>query len=279
VKHLNDLKERDLAKLSAYLDGELDPKEASRLEVRLKDDPQLLEVLSELDGTRKLVGSLPQIRPPRNFTLTPEMVGIHPQRSIFPVFRLATIVAAVAFAVLVGADTFFSFSKGMMGAPEAVSEAVEVTVVMEAEKVVEAPAAEEAPLEAAGEPEMEAAQDTLGVESPSASIAEVTEVFVEEGIEPTLTELPANKVELAPDATQPAPGEILPYTTPTLGAQRAVIETQPVSPSPQATTIPTLGREPGIPQKTVDPIRVAEVGVGVLAVILAVVTFILRKQR
>ncbi len=277
MKRMMDLKERELRQLSAYLDGELDPKEASRLEMRLKADPQLQKALSELDGTRKLVSSLPQIRPPRNFMLTPEMAGIQRKRSLYPVFRLATVVAAVAFTVLIGTDTFLRFGTGAMRAADQPPQAAEVVVEREVEKVVEE--VEEMPLEAAAEPEMEAAQDTLGVEQPRASIAEVTEAFAGEGIEPTMTESVINEVEPTPDGTLMPPGVSLPSTTPTMGEGEAPSEIEPMVPSLQPTSIPSLTPEPDETRFTIEPIRAAEIGLGVLAVILGAVTIILRRQR
>jgi negative regulator of sigma E activity len=276
---MTELRERDLKQLSAYLDGELNPKESARLETRLKADPHLREALRDLDGTRKLLRSLPQVRPPRNFTLSPEMAGIQQRRSFYPIFRFATVVAAVALVVLVGADAFFSSGAGMMRAPEAIFETVEVAAEMEAEKLAEAPLPQEAPVEEMGEPELESAQDTLGAEEPRASVAEETVVYHAEEGEITSTEEPINEVELIPDSTTVPPSGLPPYITPTLEGWTAPTEIQPIVPSPHPTSTPALGLEPGVVQREIDPVRTVEVGLGVLTAVLAVVTIILRRQR
>lgn len=276
---MTELRERDLKQLSAYLDGELNPKESARLETRLKADPHLQEALRDLDGTRKLLRSLPQVRPPRNFTLSPEMAGIQQRRSLYPIFRFATVVAAVALVVLVGADAFFSTGMGMMRAPEAIVETVEVAAEMEAEKLAEAPLAQEAPVEEMGEPEMESAQDALGAEEPRANVTEEAEAFIVEEGEMTATEEKINEVELIPEETTIPPSELPPYITPTLEGWTAPTEIQLIVPSPHPTSTPARGHEPGIVRREMDPVRTAEVGLGVLTAVLAVVTIILRRQR
>jgi anti-sigma factor RsiW len=89
---------RDLELLSSYLDGELSTSDSTRLEARLKTDPQLVSVLDDLRAARSLLRKLPKRRAPRNFTLTRRMVGLNPPlpRS-YPAFRFATVVATLLF--------------------------------------------------------------------------------------------------------------------------------------------------------------------------------------
>ena len=72
----NRIKSQDWETLSAYLDGQLTPRELTHLETRLSSDPELRTALEELRQTRGVLRSLPKLRVPRNFTLSPEMVGI-----------------------------------------------------------------------------------------------------------------------------------------------------------------------------------------------------------
>jgi negative regulator of sigma E activity len=275
---MTELKERDLRQLSAYLDGELNPKESARLETRLKIDPQLREALRNLDGTRKLIRSLPQVRPPRNFTLTPEMAGIQQRRSLYPIFRFATVVAAVAFVVLVGADTFFSSDVGMMRASENIVQTVEVSEEVKAEEPAEAPLAQEVPVEEMGEPESESEQDMLGAEAPRANLTEEVKAFVEEG-EMTATEEQLNELEVIPEGTVVPPSELVPDVTPTLEGWTVPTESQPIMPSPHPTSTPVRGHELDVARRAIDPVRTTEVGLGVLAAVLTVITILLRRQR
>ena len=99
---------RDIELLSAYLDGELKTSDSTRLETRLKTDPELASVLNDLRVTRTLLRRLPTRKAPRNFTLTRKMVGQNPPLPrAFPVFRLATMVATLLL--------FFSFGVNFVG--------------------------------------------------------------------------------------------------------------------------------------------------------------------
>ena len=98
---------RDVEKLSAYLDRQLKPSEVARLESRLQTEPELASILQDLRQTRSLLRRLPQRRAPRNFTLTPKMVGQKPPLPrTYPAFRLATVLATLLL--------FFTFATNFM---------------------------------------------------------------------------------------------------------------------------------------------------------------------
>lgn len=96
----------EIEQLSAYLDGQLSTSDAARLEARLKSDPELASVMRDLRAARGILRQLPARRAPRNFTLTRKMVGLKPPlpRS-YPIFRLATVFAAVLFVFSFTANT------------------------------------------------------------------------------------------------------------------------------------------------------------------------------
>ena len=89
---------KDVEALSAYLDGQMSPSDLSRLESRLASDPGLASTLQALRESRGILRRLPKRRAPRNFTLTPVMVGKKPPlpRS-YPIFRFATALATLLF--------------------------------------------------------------------------------------------------------------------------------------------------------------------------------------
>ncbi|MGC1376650.1 MAG: hypothetical protein WA821_10515 [Anaerolineales bacterium] len=97
---MSQLSSHDAELLSAYLDGQLSKADAGQLESRLKTDPELRTVYEGLRQSRAVLRKLPARRAPRNFTLTPQMAGVKPPlpRS-FPVFRLASALAAVLFFI------------------------------------------------------------------------------------------------------------------------------------------------------------------------------------
>jgi anti-sigma factor RsiW len=91
---------RDIEQLSAYLDGQLGPSVSARLKTRLASDPALASTLDALRESRTFLRRLPHRRAPRNFLLTPKMVGKKPPlpRS-YPVFRFATALATLLFGL------------------------------------------------------------------------------------------------------------------------------------------------------------------------------------
>jgi anti-sigma factor RsiW len=95
---------RDWEALSAYLDNQLGPKDRAQLETRLGANPDLRAALDDLRRTRAILRSQPRLRAPRNFTLTPAMVGGHrrsrPLPVAYPMLRLASALATIFFVVL-----------------------------------------------------------------------------------------------------------------------------------------------------------------------------------
>lgn len=98
----------DYELLSAYIDEMLTDGERSALEARLQTEKNLRDELDALQDTVALVKGLPRLKAPRNFTLTPEMVGmvsVAPRRKMiaFPMMALASAAASfllVAFGLL-----------------------------------------------------------------------------------------------------------------------------------------------------------------------------------
>jgi len=161
---------RDLELLSSYLDGQLRPSDSTRLEARLSSDPDLRALLEDLRTARGLLRRLPMRKAPRNFTLTPRMVGKNPPlpRS-YPAFRFVTALASLMLFFALGINFLApqmaqapAFGMGGGGAPEVFS-AEEAPAAAEP-AVSEAPALQ-APVE---EPPME----MQPLPTPTASAAE-----------------------------------------------------------------------------------------------------------
>jgi hypothetical protein len=185
---MNHLPGRELERLSAYIDGELSPREARKLEAQLQRDPSLMQALEQLRSVKVQVGTLPEVRPPRNFTLTADMLGVKPAVLAYPVLRLATAVAAVAFVALVGVDLFTGNVGGGFVARSVAEPAAEAPMMLEQEALDTAKvepgeagleggapeAAVEAPLEES-EPEAQAM-------APEAEVAEEDMTAAEGGL-------------------------------------------------------------------------------------------------
>src|SRR5918996_3629180 len=121
---------RDIELLSSYLDGQLKPSDSARLEARLSADPALRAVLEDLRAARGLLRQLPMRKAPRNFTLTPKMVGKNPPlpRS-YPAFKFITALASLMLFFTLGinflapqlASQSPAFGMGGGGEPEVFS--------------------------------------------------------------------------------------------------------------------------------------------------------------
>jgi hypothetical protein len=102
---------RDWEDLSTYLDGELTPTERSRLESRLEVSAEMRAALEEMRRTRQVLRNQPRVRAPRNFTLTPQMVGIRTEKSpafrLFPVMRLTAVLASLLFVFMMVGEFFW----------------------------------------------------------------------------------------------------------------------------------------------------------------------------
>jgi hypothetical protein len=145
------MNQRDLELLSSYLDGQLKPSdvERARLESRLSSDPNLRAVLDDLRAARGLLRQLPMRKAPRDFRLTPKMVGKNPPLPrAYPAFRFVTALATLLLFFTVGVNVLApqmasqapAFGMGGGGAPEVFS-AEEAPAATEA-PALEAPAAE-----------------------------------------------------------------------------------------------------------------------------------------
>jgi anti-sigma factor RsiW len=153
---------RDMEQISAYLDGQISRSERTRLENRVKSDPALAAALKELRQTRKLLRSMHHMRAPRNFTLTPKMVGLRPPTPrVVPALSWASAVAMVLFVCTLGTNLLGGFPLGasapmMAAAPSGYGGGPAADATMElamAEPATEAPVmgapATEAPVMAA----------------------------------------------------------------------------------------------------------------------------------
>ena len=226
---------RDVESLSAYLDGQLSPRQTRQLESRLKREPDLLRALEDLNQTRRVLRSASQVRRTRNFTLTPEMAGkrVTSPRG-YTVMRLVAVTASFLFAFVFAGDLLFgSRALSGMDSMPASEPAVEMYAIQEvADEVVEEA---EAPM-ALGAVEQDAAPGTAqerafeadvpAEETPTESVGEdaaASKAAAEDTSEGGAAAGGVNALEatgtptlmgtpLPPDAAQPPP-EAPPGTT------------------------------------------------------------------
>ena len=228
---------RNIETLSAHLDGQLDSKESTKLESRLKTDPELESALRDLRAARGILRKLPSRKAPRNFTLTRQMVGLKPPlpRS-YPLARFTTVFAAILFLCSFTTNTLtpmlnFGFGAGAP-APEAVMAgecegcegvAEQEAAATEAPATEEAFAAEMAPAATEEPPivEMAPAATQAADLAPSSTITISPEILPTEGTEG------ARALEPTQALKEPAP-------EPTVEENAAETATQPgVEPEPR----------------------------------------------
>ena len=103
------LSPRDWEILSAYIDGQLSNGKRVQLEARLQINPDLRAALDDLTRTRAMLRSLPRVKAPRSFKLTPQMVGQPEPRRLYPFFQLASALSSVLLVLVLLTD-FLGFS-------------------------------------------------------------------------------------------------------------------------------------------------------------------------
>lgn len=141
---------KQLEQLSAYLDGQLSETEKRQVESRLSSEPGLREEYEGLRKTKLLFSRIPQVRAPRSFALTPEMVKVRQKKQPFTTtLRWATSVAAILLVVMFGAEFLLGNPFAARSAMPAEEMLESVTMEMEDEAAL----ADEAPAAKAAEPQ------------------------------------------------------------------------------------------------------------------------------
>jgi anti-sigma factor RsiW len=300
--------------LSAYLDGELSPKEQATVEKHLARCADCAQNLHTLRQTVALLGQLPPVAVPRSFAVRPIQVARRPSffqtRRAYVYLRAATALATILFAVVLASDAFLTGlapSLAPARAPEVIEREVQVekavveTVVVEKEVMVE----KEVPVTVEVEKE-------VVVEKESAYAATPVPVPAETKDELALTKkfLPTPAVvgtEIAPGAAPlPTPERgalaevpVLPEEERIEGMAISTTLTAEVVITPELaftpTAIPTAVAEilspTPIPQESTVPVavhpsrlglvllRVVEVGLLSLILVLAIATLVARRRQ
>lgn len=276
------LPQREFEMLSAYLDGELSPRQIRKLEARLRAEPRFQRELTFLRSLSSSMRALPQASPPRSLILTPEMVEIEAPRAGYPALRLATALAAFVFVAVLGVDLLSSRFSGAVPARSLDQVMAEAPAAMESD-MADAAKSEVAELEAEGGevegdrmagaevPAEAPAEEAMALAEPSAE----GETAMEDGVlgeaEPDV-----EAQVVAPEQTLSAQDELLPSysATEVPEADMAANQTEPV-PEPIAEAIPSaLGRL----SPSVLWLRGIEAGLALLTIVLGALALRARKR-
>lgn len=247
------ISKRDWEALSAYIDGQLSNRERAHLEPRLKTEADLRSGLEELRRTRTMLRSLPKLRAPRNYTLTPQIVPARkaPPRS-YPVLSLASALATFLLVLVLVGDFF---------APR---------------QLAMAPAMETQVAEVAAEPQIqrELPPGAGGAAYPDAVTDRTLEVAPAGTPGPLATPTPG----LAP-AEEPAAElmEELPATPPPAEAR---VEAYPAPDDTAETELLPAAEEEIVPDAMLGRdliFRILEVGLGIIALVTGLAAFLIRR--
>lgn len=169
---------KDLSQLSAYIDGELSRRDEDLLKRKIQSDSQLQSALDQLRLTKRVLQSTPTLSVPRNFELTPELVGQKQKRPTAAGYRLA---AAMMSFLLIGV-LVLDFGRFFLGGAMAPAAPIMEEVMLES-------VAKEVSEPAHVETEGELSQDRMASESGDAE--QVEEILIEEEAPAILAEAEA----------------------------------------------------------------------------------------
>ena len=181
---------RDLTKLSAYLDGELNASASRKMKSRLARDPNLLSALDDLRETKSILQRIPKRPSPRNFTLSPQMVAKRPPMPrLIPVLNYASVLAILLLFITFLPPIGFGAMAPKNAAPEIMLvESADMAIEEPAEEsqAFEAPAAQEALAEEAAAPAAEEPADEVSETEESMRMEDAAETYAEDTEEDAL---------------------------------------------------------------------------------------------
>ncbi len=240
--------ERELERLSAYIDDELTPEERRAVEARLAQDPALREAVNEMRQNAHLLTGLPRVKAPRNFTLDPAVYGRRARGFNWWGVRIAGAMGAVASVMLaIGVVLILSTGLRPPAAPPAATNAA-VSMLQETQtQAVEAEAQMTATASAFAREGIETAEDMgdqamaqLAAGAPTATIALMGDATAAPGADEGYAALDA--AARAAATASPAPTQAM---TPV--APAAMITASPTEMALRGTTEPSASLPPPHP--------------------------------
>ena len=186
------ISKRDWAQLSAYLDGELNQRDLTRIQNRIEENPEFQVALEDLRNVKKVLSHTPQLSIPKNFTLKHSLVENPRHTSPVRGYSLAAAALSFLFIGVVVLDIGSGTLKGDLSAAQA-PRAEEVMLEAAADEMEEpAPLAKEVAVEEEIAP---AAEQESDAEAPE---------FYESGEEGELVGMAEGETNVVPEETDRA---------------------------------------------------------------------------
>lgn len=232
------ISDQDYELLSAYLDDALPGEARAVLEARLAREAALRRELDALRATVDLIGGLPELKAPRNFTLDADMARRPAQRwLIFPTTAAFSALSAAAAFVLVALAVALSALNA--AAPRAAQLAFESTRAVEGQEAA-------AQITQAAPPAMpEAQQMTMPIQATAADFVTgeallfaappgAEDAAAEAGVSAMSAAVTAEPFAASADAALSAPAESPTFDALSADAApaAAMLESLPATPSP-----------------------------------------------
>ncbi len=271
---------RDWIQLSSFLDRELNPRELNKIEERLKQEPVLRLALEEMSQTKKTLQQTPKLEIPRNFILTPAMVGVKTRPRPARGYRLVSALMAFLLIGVLVLDFGRFFMIGAM-APAAPKE-----VMLEAvsDSIVEA-LEEPALMEAEGDLEADRAMAETKAGTPQEEAPAVAEEAVEEG-EAVGFSQEAESKSTDTGSTDTAANQVDEWQE-EADVEELVLPSQTLTPDISRTPVPPPTTE-FVPDEeihklewipAIDPFRVLEIILGLGSITFGIAAWVIRRKR
>ena len=291
--------------LSAYVDGELSARETQLIETHLAHCDACAKELHTLRYTKELVAQMPTPSLPRSFIIRQADLEKQPEAAPRGFWRLqsglaytylkgATAIIAIAFALLVAGDQFAQFRLGAQPIMAPAEESYVQKIVIEPTTLTSERPEIKAIVESAPPVGVEKEIEKAIVVEPAPNPTTTREPVSEKAQESMQTQDTSNGETGQPAAVEASPPTKIAVAQETCGAGESpsVTPTPRVHPTatPLPPSIPTLSPDTPAREGTdnaswqerapqLSAIRIAEIGLGGLALILLLITLVVRRQQ
>jgi hypothetical protein len=181
----NQITSRDYELLTAYLDNQLGSQERARLESRLNADPEFQKELHEIGKTRLLLRSLPSLKAPRNYFVSPELsvkpVAVRLNLRLAPAYGIVSAIATILLVLVIFGNRLLTSATPVALAPAPVASNESYAIQQEVQRSVSSTPypTEAAPVVMMAAPELTSpGSPTAALKASESEIATPTTIYL-----------------------------------------------------------------------------------------------------